>query len=548
MAPPGGMPVLRPTAGFSLQTESTGTPAARWFVNMTKHKMCEMPLAPSGATVSRDWILQQGIASLQVPFDLGSFRKLKERAEGAKKTTYCIDVVFCPLIIQLFMDDEFCNLMETYRPYVMNLALKRIEESIGVKLSSQKLTLVKSFRYKDGEEGDDSRPREFAELPDEQDSFDAPMPERPKPKEEEPAPLIEDCTPGIKKKPAIKKGFFNNSKSSLYGNEGSKEGVLPENAGDPMGWMPKKLRNTCKIVDCNDPQYKAQEEERKKVQRSNEMNQEFRDSLLGDMDKWTKKKQREEQWEADAPDGTDAPVARKYDNDYSRFDNIDDDDEEKEDDRDWYIDDKGNRRDRKTKAVLMPAQDDVGLQTRATSSTAGVHKESTAVKKGFFDGQKKSIYGKEGSAQGGPIDFSKIDESALMKELQNMPSEERELMEEFKKMLDSSSPPTASPSFGKTEVAAKTPDRRSPEFTINEIDDGLQLIIKVPELESMKGVDLDVTEKAASVIFPSSVGLKPLKVELPAAVVPSSVKAKFSKKTHQITVSLPTASAAQGGA
>ena len=60
------------------------------------------------------------------------------------------------------------------------------------------------------------------------------------------------------KKLTMNKGFFNNPKKdkktgeikTLYPEEGSKEGVLPENAGDPLGYIPKKLRQTCKIVDC----------------------------------------------------------------------------------------------------------------------------------------------------------------------------------------------------------------------------------------------------------------------------------------------------------
>merc|ERR1719188_888186 len=131
-----------------------------------------MPIAYSGKPVTRDHILTHGIGNMQVPFDIGSWRKLKERAEGAKQTTYCIDVIFNPLIVQLFMEDEFCNKMAQFRPFVINLALKRIEESIGVRLASDKVKLVKSLRYKDGEGADGGIPREFADLPGNADCFD----------------------------------------------------------------------------------------------------------------------------------------------------------------------------------------------------------------------------------------------------------------------------------------------------------------------------------------------------------------------------------------
>merc|ERR1712066_1008340 len=85
-------------------------------------------------------------------------------------------------------------------------------------------------------------------------------------------------------------------------------------------------------------------------------------------------------------------------------------------------------------------------------------------------------------------------------------------------------------------LSVKKQESRVAEFTLSESSEALQLVVSVPTLESMKEVSLDVTEKRASMSFPGSAGLKPLQVELPAAVVATAVKAKFSKKTHQITI------------
>merc|ERR1719235_3057514 len=220
---------------------------------------------------------------MKIPFDMGSFRKLKERAEGARHTSYCVDVVFNPFIIQMFMDDDFNKTMAEYRPFIINLALQRIESSIGVKLSTQKVKLVKNFLYKDGEGHNGDIPRDFTELPQEIEEVDAIPPPKPPPAEEEPAePLIQDITPG-KKKPAVKKGFLNKSSAALY-PEGSNEGILPENAGDPMGWMPKGLRKTCKIVDCNSPEYQEQQKKKTAVEETNKINKDFRDQLGKDME------------------------------------------------------------------------------------------------------------------------------------------------------------------------------------------------------------------------------------------------------------------------
>jgi len=412
-------------------------------VNVTKHKLVDLPVAYSGKAVCKEFILTHGIGNLQVPFDLGSFRKLKERAEGSRHTTFVVDVVFNPLVVQLFMDDEFCSAMEQrespYRPWLLNLALKRIEESIGVKLSAQKVKLVKQCRYKDGEDGGPT-PREFMELPGDRDSMgveDDYMP-RPLPKNEEAntEPLIQDCTPGQRStKPAMKKGFLNNKDAagSLYGPEGSKEGVLPENAGDPMGWMPKKLRNTAKIIDCNSPEYQAQEKAKKAAEESNAVNQEFRDSLLGSFDKM-QKKQRHNHWETDLPDGTDDVIPIKYNNDYARFDKMDFGDDEQanqQPERDWYVDTKGNMHHRQPSATGSRPS---GYPDEDKPEGAA----APAVKKGFLDSAKKPLYGPEGSAQGKSV--PDVSEEQMMRDFKNMMGEQgafnSEDLEEAKKMAD----------------------------------------------------------------------------------------------------------------
>lgn len=534
------MPALRPAVGFCLQAKSTGSPPGRWFINVVKHKLVELPVAHSGQTVTKEWLLTHGLSNLQVPFDMGSWRKVKgERAEGAKVTTWAIDAVLNPLIVQLFMDDDFCSKMDQYRGFVISLILKRIEESVNVSLPASSIKLMKNFRYKDGEDGDSAVAREFTELPADCESFDAEL-KKPAPPQAEPdEPLIEDVTPGVIKKPVLKKGFLNSGKSELYGPEGSKEGVVPENAGDPLGYLPKKLRNSCKIVDTASPEYQASQGHQNTAKSQND---EFKDTILKDMEKWAKKS-TPDKWESDLPDGTEPepPVSKKYDNDYSRFDDIDIEEEKAEpESRDYYFDEKGNTK----KFAQAP-------QVKAASSTAGTEPSSgSAVKKGFLAGAKTALYpegSREGKKSPGMDSFKdKLNDPALLKEFENMAPEELAMMGDLKSMLDESA--KMSPPGSQQPVAAKLPDRRVPEFVLNDVEDGLQLIIQVPELESMRGVDLDITERRASLVFPASVSLKPLQVELPTAVVPTGVKAKFSKKTRTITVTLPAASAAKGGA
>jgi hypothetical protein len=517
-------PEIRPSHGFCIQTDSLGSPAGRWYLNLCRHSLVEMPVAHSGKVVSREYILSHGIASMQIPFDMGSFRKLKERAEGARHTAYCVDVVFNPFIVQLFTDDAFNSTMTEYRPFIINLVLKRVESSIGVKLSTQKVKLVKKFLYKDGEGRNADEPRAFTDLPQEIDTVeDIPVqPPRNPPAETPSEPLIQDVTPG-KKKPAMKKGFLNNASAALY-PEGSKEGVVPENAGDPLGYLPKKLRNTCKVVDCNSPEYLANQKKQQAAEEHNNMNKEFSDMLTRDLGAWSKPGN---QWDQDdLPDGSETPATQKYEVDYSRFDKVDDVDEDKPEieQRDWYSDEKG---------VIRSHRSSKAESDRTAAKPSGEGAEP-AIKKGFLDNAKTPLYPK-GSEQRAPPN-----EAEMLKSLGN----EAELMKSLGKFMGEEGlpePQVQTPQALKPTINAKVPERKAPEFTLERDDNEglLQLVVDVPGLQSMQGVDLDITETCASLAFPSAVGLRPLKVELATAVIPTSVRAKFSKKTHQIVVKMP---------
>jgi len=516
------IPPLRPSVGFCVQTESTGNPPGRWYVNMCKHKMVQMPIAYSGKPVSREHILSHGIGNMQVPFDVGSFRKLKARAEGAKQSTYCIDVVFNPFIIALFMDDDFCNATSQFRPYVINLALKRIEDSVGVKLKAQQVKLVKALRYKDGEDGDSAVPREFTELQGEQDSLDDEVPAKPQAPETPPEPLIEDLTPGPRR-PAIKKGFLNKPTAELYGPNGSGEGVLPENAGDPMGWMPKGLRKTCKIVDTNAPEWQDHEKKKRAADTTNEMNREFRDTLTKDMDKWAKAAQPDK-WGEDLPEGTEeVPATQKYDVDYSRFSKIvaiaADDEDVPAEQRDWYYDSKGNR-----KQIERPAD---GSCPPSAPSSAGAGESRAELQKGFLQKAKAPLYPKGSEQARAPPS-----EEELAKELGELMGDAK--MREALQKEGAEAP-------GRPPLAVKTAERKAPEFELKEVPEGLQLVVSVPGLGSMQGVNLDVTERRASLAFPTAATLKPLQVELPKSVIATNARAKFSRKTQQISITLPVA-------
>lgn len=171
---------------------------------------------------------------------------------------------------------------------------------------------------------------------------------------------VDDRTGKVKKTASkvVKKGFLNSKKAKeeglLYGENGSGEGVLPENAGDPLGYIPKKLRNMCNVVDTSNPEYQAKEAEAKKAKEVNDMNDEFKNTMKSDMDKWVAKSQNTyDRWDDDKPCGGDEDVSGvsrkakgpKYSVDYSRFDDIKDPDAQPQEagpERDYYFDSKGN--------------------------------------------------------------------------------------------------------------------------------------------------------------------------------------------------------------
>jgi len=511
---------------------------------MCRHKMVEMPVAYSGRPVSREFILSHGIGSMSVPFDLGSFRKLKARAEGAKQTAYAVDIVFNPFIIQMFMDDEFNATMEAYRPFIINLALQRIESSIGVKLATNKVKLVKQFVYKDGEGNSGQTPKVFTDLPAELETVEeVGLPPNSVPAEEPVESLIQDVTPG-RKKPALKKGFLNNASAALY-PDGSNEGVVPENAGDPMGYLPKGLRKSCKIVDTNAPEYQETERKRKAVEEENKSKSEFNDMLKQDLSHWNKDQSLWDQ--EDRPEGKDTPAMQKYETDYSRFDKLDvEEDKPTVESRDWYSDANGKVH------SLSPAEPEKS-EVKSSRTESG-----PTMKKGFLDAAKTPLY-PEASEQRSPTDEGALLESMgndadLLKNFENLMSQgyepsanEKELMQQFGKLM--SDTPQQPQSKKPATAAAGMPERKAPKFTLdrNDAEELLELVVLVPGLQSMQGVDLDVTESCASLSFPRSVDLGPLKVDLPTAVAPTGVRAKFSKKNHQLTVKLPLLPQAKAG-
>lgn len=301
-------------------------------------------------------------------------------------------------------------------------------------------------------------------------------------------------------------------------------------------------------------------------------------------------------YDDEMPDGETA-ASQKYNVDYSRFTKISqsEDCEDAVDERDWYIDSNGNRQE-----VSKKGTSSAGYPVAPGDAGAGPPKDSK-LKKGFFNDAKGSLYGPEGSNQasvpksmeellkseagkGEQSDFmnqfSKLmgneasggDQSDLMKEFSKMMGDDgklpgdvdqADLMKEFGKMLgNETNDPNKQAEFqrglqqlfdykkSKTEggdaqqkAKSKAADLPVPSHSVTTSEDGTSLIlsVEVPSLTSMEGVGLDVAEKSASLVFPLALNVGTVKTPLSQAVVPTKAKAKFSKKNHRITVTMPLA-------
>jgi len=480
---------IRPEIGFCVSAEVSGARCkGRMFVNVCSHVMIGFPSTYSGEKATKDYILSRGLAHLQIPLDCGTFRRLKVRKDGSRMNAYAIDVILHPYLVKLFFEDDFCRVMETFRPYFLNLCFTHIEKELGCTLS-RKTKLVKKTLYQDLDEDGEAQPLrdiipEGADSDDDDENLPPPKKKEEAKKEEENKSLIEEVSTEPRK-PVMKKGFLSSSKP-LYPN-GSTEGVLPENAGDPMGWMPKSLRKKCNIVDCNSDQYKKMESEADKCREIDEKNaktKEWNDELTKDLNKWSKKHVDDKRWQEDNPCG-------KYSNDYSRFEFVDSDDEEAQ------------------------------KRSMASTSTAS---EST--------GASKKI--------GAPID----DVSA-----KPLDAQDAQLVKDFedfsKEMLQNASaaaPPGADHGTEKGQSGSciekgflNKPKKALPRATyrLTPTKTSVKLEVDVPGLNSMRDVDLEVTASTCSLRFP--IDLAPL--EVPWRVNPDSVKAKFSKKNQTLTIS-----------
>eukprot|EP00668_Euglena_longa_P015306 GGOE01019369.1.p1 GENE.GGOE01019369.1~~GGOE01019369.1.p1 ORF type:complete len:523 (-),score=172.34 GGOE01019369.1:198-1691(-) len=293
MATPKGP--LTPKAAFVVKTfrvdEAGRATEYKVFINVCCLDEVGRPITKSGIEATEEMLDERGIDNLQVPIHVGAvWEDTDHRAERCMVT----DVVFHPCVTNRCLAGP---LKQHYQKRVAELAMQFVEEDshTGLRLSRQfklpRMTYKGQGPPKQVVFTGDRAPlrakvtktlseedRKWVEEITKEDPSPNPVPST-APKAAATATTLADHNSHKKaeKAPLIKKGFLNDAKTALY-PKGSENGVLPPNAGDPLGYLPEGLRKTCKVVDPTQTYYKDPKVQEILQQREQER-EEFKRSL-----------------------------------------------------------------------------------------------------------------------------------------------------------------------------------------------------------------------------------------------------------------------------
>jgi hypothetical protein len=282
--------LVTPTAGFVLKTKELKS-NKKVFVNVVASDLVRSPINAAGDTVPESHLDARGMHSLRVPLDVNEPAHVKDKSG---EPAIAVDVIFHPWVVQRALTG---HATDYFKMYLSDLAMKWVAETLNATLEKPGRFLNMRYKGGVGPKGDQVRP--FCLAGEDDDAEDAgndandpdilpgvgsldgiritddneritsddmrpvssvkladgapsptagasPSPAPAKTSTSAAAPAA--SKPKKKGPPVVKKGFFANQKEALYPN-GSTEGTLPPGAGDPMGWMPPKLRSMVHVVD-----------------------------------------------------------------------------------------------------------------------------------------------------------------------------------------------------------------------------------------------------------------------------------------------------------
>lgn len=280
-------PKTLPVPGFVIKTFAMAD-SQKWFLNCCSHSIVDRPLANGTMEPVDDAYLDAWcLANVQVPLHTCSKRTTVDHAGEA---SIAVDVLFNPALIARATATGSKN-ASAFQEYMCSLAIKHVEKDMGVRLDKKGKVIRAAYK---GGRGDGSLPVPVPELiAMEQEQIARAMKGR-QPRAHAEAgngkKLVQEFNSwdeveraaaarkaGAHELPAgngqasrtaaegsaapggsdgkgrssgtvMKPGFLNSGAGKLYPT-GSTEGTPAKNAGDPLGWMPEKLRSRVCTVD-----------------------------------------------------------------------------------------------------------------------------------------------------------------------------------------------------------------------------------------------------------------------------------------------------------
>lgn len=297
-------PKTLPVPGFVVKTCAMAD-SQKWFINCCAHEIVDRPLANGSMEPVDDTYLDSwNLANVQVPLHVCSKRTT---VDHAGETSIAIDVVFNPALTKRATAPG-SKAAGAFQEHMAKLALNHAAKEYGVRLDKHHKVIRATYK---GGRGDGSLPVPIPELVamereqmaralgrDTPATAGAASAHRQQPPQAQAASgrrLVQEFDSweeaerasvarkvGAKAQPArpaassegkehadtrlappggartgggpraaahaLKSGFLNASAGALYPN-GSTEGTPAKNAGDPLGWMPDKLRSRVQTVD-----------------------------------------------------------------------------------------------------------------------------------------------------------------------------------------------------------------------------------------------------------------------------------------------------------
>jgi len=228
------LPQIIPVPGFICKALRSGKSGSKVFLNICGNAAVEFPKGYSGETISDSWLkANPTIDNLQIPIAVGRPHAAADHnGEGA----VAVDVLINDRLLQWGLTLTG-TVSDNFKLRLLKLAVEWVEKECEIFLDHATAKVIQG-KYKGTLQS--FVPADMSQV--------EPTPD-PSPVEKERTKPNAGIQELPSKEPVIKRGFLDKKGGALYPEGTTSEGVLPEGAGDPLGHIPKSLRERAKIID-----------------------------------------------------------------------------------------------------------------------------------------------------------------------------------------------------------------------------------------------------------------------------------------------------------